>query len=95
MFISGAGMYANLDLTREGIASVEGTSASTANGSYYQNENSEKTFVAYFNRAMKTQQEQELAAAKKLRDLRLSEDYKTLQVRQGSTKVVNVADTYP
>jgi hypothetical protein len=94
MSISGIGRRADLDLSSGEIEAVKMTTAPNANTQYYQDENPENTFTPYFNRAMREQQEQESAAAKKLRDLRASEDYKLLREQQQRAKVAHIIDTY-
>lgn len=58
---------------------VEIASAPTANTRYFQDRNPESTFAPFFNRALRAEQEKEMLAKKKIRDLRVSEDYKLLK----------------
>lgn len=73
--------------------SVETVVATTAKNTYFQDGNPENTFVPFFNRALRAEQEKRMESEKKIRDLRKSEDYRLLQ-QQSKNGTKHIVDTY-
>jgi len=94
MLISGIGSYANVDLPIEEIRSVKAATAPTPNTPYFQGRNPDNTFSSFYNQALRDQHKDEMLATRKLRELRVSEDYKMLQEQQRRSKVAHIVDTY-